>query len=107
MYNQSTTSSRIQKPIRSDGVRKASSGPYTAKLLGWSDDVLAGRDFFLLVDAIRWLTQAEENGAIAKRASIYAADDKMVWTKLFARMWNQRERAMKQNAKRILIQVLD
>jgi hypothetical protein len=82
-----------------------SPSPYSAKLLGWSDEELASSDFFRLVDAIRWLSDAEQNGAIAKRAGIFSATGELVWARTFAPDGEQRERVMKYNALRILVQV--
>ena len=79
--------------------------PYSAKLLGWSDEELASSDFFRLVDAIRWLTDAEQNGALARRAGIYSATGELVWARLFSAEADQRQRALKDNALRILFQV--
>jgi hypothetical protein len=73
--------------------------------LGWSDEELASSDFFRLVDAIRWLTEAEQNGAIARRAGIYSATGELVWARLFSAEIDGRERALKNNALRILFQV--
>jgi hypothetical protein len=87
-----------------DGER-ISRSPYTARLLGWSDEELASRDFFRLVEAIRWLTDAEESGALARRAGIYSAKDELVWARMFAPKDEQRERVMKYNAARILAHV--
>jgi hypothetical protein len=89
--------SRVGEPI--------SRSPYSAKLLGWSDEELASSDFFRLVDAIRWLTDAEQNGAIARRASIYSATGELVWARAFAAEDDQRQRVMKYNALRILFQI--
>src|SRR5215207_10748247 len=82
-----------------------SRSPYSAKLLGWSDEELASSDFFRLVDAIRWLTDAEQNGAIARRAGIYSATGELVWARSLTSEGEQRQRAMKYNALRILVQV--
>jgi hypothetical protein len=82
-----------------------SPSPYSAKLLGWSDEELASSDFFRLVDAIRWLTDAEQNGAIAKRAGIYSATGELVWGRMFLAEDDQRQRVMRYNALRILFQV--
>jgi hypothetical protein len=82
-----------------------SPSPYSAKLLGWSDEELASSDFFRLVDAIRWLTEAEQSGAIARRAGIYSATGELVWARMFSREVGGRERALKHNALRILFQV--
>ena len=84
-----------------------SRSPYTAKLLGSSDEELASRDFFRLVEAIRWLTDAEENGALARRAGIFSSKGELVWARLFAAKDEQRERVMKYNAARILVQIDD
>jgi len=89
-----------------DGER-ISRSPYTARLLGWADEELVSRDFFRLVEAIRWLTDAEENGALARRAGIYSANDELVWARMFAQKDEQRERVMKYNAARILAHVDD
>ena len=82
-----------------------SRSPYSAKLLGWSDEELASSDFFRLVDAIRWLTDAEQNGAIARRACIYSAAGELVWGRAFSAEDDQRQRVMKYNALRILFQI--
>ena len=82
-----------------------SPSPYSAKLLGWSDEELASSDFFRLVDAIRWLTEAEQNGAIARRAGIFSATGELVWARMFSAEDDQRQRAMKYNALRILFQI--
>src|SRR4029078_1102550 len=82
-----------------------SPSPYSAKLLGWSDEELASSDFFRLVDAIRWLTDAEQNGAIARRAGIYSATGELVWARMFSGKDDQRKRVMKYNALRILFQI--
>ena len=68
-----------------------SPSPYSARLLGWSDEELASSDFFRLVDAIRWLSDAEQNGAIAKRAGIFSATGELVWARAFAPDGEQRE----------------
>lgn len=86
---------------------RISRSPYTARLLGWSDEELASRDFFRLVEAIRWLTDAEESGALARRAGIYSAKDELVWARMFEPKDEQRERVMKYNAARILAHVDD
>jgi hypothetical protein len=100
-------SSIIQKlKERSGAEEPISPSPYSARLLGWSDEELVSSDFFRLVDAIRWLTDAEQGGALARRAAIYSATGEMVWSRLLAQQENdQRERAMKYNAVRILVQV--
>lgn len=99
-------SSIIQKIKERSGVGEPiSPSPYSAKLLGWADEELASSDFFRLVDAIRWLTDAVQNGAIAKRAGIYSATGELVWARSLAADGEQRERAMKYNALRILVQV--
>ena len=90
-------SSGVNEPI--------SRSPYSAKLLGWSDEELASSDFFRLVDAIRWLTDAEQNGAIARRAAIYSATGELVWARAFSAEDDQRQRVMKYNALRILFQI--
>ena len=82
-----------------------SPSPYSAKLLGWSDEELASSDFFRLVDAIRWLTEAEQSGAIARRAGIYSATGELVWARMFSAEDDQRQRVMKYNALRILFQI--
>jgi hypothetical protein len=83
----------------------SSSEPYTAKLIGWSDEEAAVRVFPRIVDAIRWLTAALEDGALAKRASIYSAKGELVWNKPGTRSGKMREHAMKQNAQRLFIQL--
>jgi hypothetical protein len=99
-------SSIIQNLKKRSGVGEdISPSPYSAKLLGWSDEELASSDFFRLVDAIRWLTDAEHHGAIAKRACIYSATGELAWGRSLALESDQRERAMKDNALRILVQV--
>jgi hypothetical protein len=99
-------SSIIQNIKERSGVGEPiSPSPYSARLLGGADEELASSDFFRLVDAIRWLTDAIQNGAIAKRAGIYSATGELVWAKSFAADGEQRERAMKYNALRILVQV--
>jgi hypothetical protein len=91
---------------RIDAGEPISPSPYSAKLLGWSDEELASSDFFRLVDAIRWLSDAEQNGALAKRAGIYSATGELVWARTFVSdRHEQRERVMKYNALRILVQV--
>jgi len=82
-----------------------SSGPYTAQLLGWSEEKIVSRDFLRLVDAIRWVAKAELDGALAYRAQIYAAQGAVVWARLFQPRPNQQFEAMKRNAARILLQV--
>jgi hypothetical protein len=82
-----------------------SASPYSAKLLGWSDEELVSSDFFRLVDAIRWLIDAEQNGAIARRAVIYSSRGELVWARVFSVEDNQRQRVMRYNALRILFQV--
>ena len=67
----------------------ASPEPVYRRLLGWSDEELVSRDFFRLVEAIRWLTDAEESGALARRAGIYSAKED--WSA--ARMLNSERRA--------------
>jgi hypothetical protein len=101
-----TASSIIQKLKERSGAGEAiSSSPYSAKLLGWADEELASSDFFRLVDAIRWLTEAEQNGALARRAGIYSATGELVWARSLTPEGEQRQRAMKYNALRILVQV--
>ena len=88
--------------LRAEGV--SSSGPYTAKLLGWSDEESAVSNFPTLVDAISWVADAMENGALAKRANIYSAKGELVWSERSGPTAKRRENAMKQNAQRILVQ---
>ena len=57
------------------------------------------------MDAIRWLTEAEQNGAIARRAGIYSATGELVWARMFSAEDDQRQRVMKYNALRILFQI--
>jgi hypothetical protein len=81
------------------------SGPFTAKLINWSDEDAAVRSFDRLVDAIRWLAQAQQDGARAQRASIYSADNKLVWSLARPpRSDDMRENVFKRNAERILFQ---
>ena len=75
-----------------------SPSPYSAKLLGWSDEELASSDFFRLVDAIRWLTDAEQNGAIARRAGIFSATGELVWARALHRTVSS-ARAIENSAK--------
>ena len=82
-----------------------SSGPYTAQLLGWSEEKIVSRDFLRLVDAICWVAKAELDGALAYRAQIYSAQGAVVWARLFQPRSDQRFEAMKRNAARILLQV--
>jgi hypothetical protein len=82
-----------------------SASPYSAKLLGWSGEELASSDFFRLVDAIRWLIDAEQHGAIARRAVICSSSGDLVWARLFSAEDNQRQRVMRYNALRILFQI--
>jgi hypothetical protein len=101
-----TASSIIQNIKKRSGVGEPiSPSPYSAKLLGWSDEELASSDFFRLVDAIRWLMDAEQSGAVAKRACIYSATGELAWARSLSPEGEQRERAMKYNAVRILLQV--
>ena len=82
-----------------------SSGPYTAQLLGWSEEKIVSRDFLRLVDAIRWVAKAELDGALAYRAQIDSAQGAVVWARLLRPKPDQRFEAMKRNAARILLQV--
>ena len=101
-----TASSIIQKLKERSGAGEAiSPSPYSAKLLGWADEELASSDFFRLVDAIHWLTDAEHNGALARRAGVYSATGELVWARSLTSEGGQRQRAMKYNALRILVQV--
>lgn len=95
----------IEETTQSGPGEPISRSPYSAKLLGWSDEELASSDFFRLVDAIRWLSDAEQGGAIAKRAGIFSATGELVWARLFAAEGEQRQRVMKYNAARILAHV--
>ena len=83
------------------------SGPYTAQLLGWSEEQIACRDFIRLVEAIRWVVGVELDGAIAHRARICSAQGAVVWARLFRPRRDQRLEAMKQNAARILVRAFD
>ena len=78
-------------------------GPYTAQLLGWSEDKIVSKDFIRLVDAIRWVAKAELDGALAYRAQIYSAQGAVVWAKLFRPRPDQRFEVMKRNSARILL----
>jgi hypothetical protein len=66
------------KELRAHGV--FSSGSYTAKLLGHSDEEAAVSTFETLVDAIGWLIDALENGALAKQADVYSARGELIWS---------------------------
>jgi len=82
------------------------SRPYTAKLLGWSDEEIASRDFLRLVDAIRWIAAAEQNGALAKCAQICSPHNELLWARPLdpiAEQRSRRLRAMNHNANRILV----
>ena len=83
-----------------------SSGPYTAQLLGWSEEQIASREFLRIVEAIRWVAGAEVDGALAYRAQICSAQGAVVWAGLFRPRPDQRLEAMKQNAARILMRAL-
>ena len=91
--------------LRAQGL--SASGLYTAKLVDWSDEETAVGNFFWLADAIGYLAQALEDGAVVKRASIYSARDELIWTMPGARSGQRRETAMMQNALRKLIQIAD
>ena len=88
-----------------DSPTSKSSGPYTAQLLGSSEEKIVSRDFLRLVDAIRWVAKAELDGALAYRAQIYSAQGAVVWARLFRPRPDQRFEAMKRNAARILLRV--
>ena len=90
--------------LRAEGV--TSSGPYTAKLLSWSDEETTVGTFDCLVDAIGWLQQAGEDGALAKRLHVYSTKNELVWSQVGAPSGQLRSNAMKQNAQRILIQTV-
>jgi len=83
-----------------------SASPYTAQLIGYSGEAAATRDFFRLVDAIRWLAGAVDKGALVKQATIYSARGELVWAKSIAVKELPREDVMKRNAQRILLQTI-
>jgi hypothetical protein len=90
------------KELRAQGV--VSSVSYTAKLVGWSNEEAVGTTFDSLVDAVRWLTEAVENGALAKQANVYSAKSELIWSIPGSPRQQLREIAMKRNAERILAQ---
>ena len=90
------------KELRAQGV--ASYGPYTAKLVGWSNEEAGVSTFDSLVDAIRWLTEAVENGALVKQANVYSGKSEPIWSIPGSPRQQLREIAMKRNAERILAQ---
>jgi len=90
------------KELRAQGV--VSPGSYTAKLIGWSDEEVAVSTFESLVGAIRWVSQAVENGALAKLANVYSAKSELIWSIPGSPQQQLREIAMKRNADRILAQ---
>ena len=90
------------KELRAQGV--VSSGSYTARLVGWSNEEAAVSTFDSLVEAIRWLTDAVENGALLKQANVYSAKSELIWSIPGSPQQQLREIAMKRNADRILAQ---
>jgi hypothetical protein len=88
------------KELRAQGV--VSSGSYTARLVGWSNEEAAVSTFDSLVEAIRWLTDAVENGALLKQANVYSAKSELIWSIPGSPQQQLREIAMKRNAERIL-----
>ena len=104
MYNSDIDSVTITglKELRAQGV--VSSGSYTAKLIGWSDEEAAVSTFDSLVGAIRWLTDAMDNGALIKQANVYSAKSELVWSIPGSPRQQLREIAMKRNAERIFAQ---
>jgi hypothetical protein len=90
------------KELRAQGV--VSSGSYTARLVGWSDEEAAVCAFGSLVEAIRWLTEAVENGALIKQANVYSANSELIWSIPGSPREHLREIAMKRNAERIFAQ---
>lgn len=92
--------------LRAQGV--SAPGLYTAKLVGWSEEETAVGTFSWLADAISWLEQALKDGALViKRVNIYSAKDELVWTVPGAPSAQMLENVMKQNAKRVLVQLAD
>lgn len=90
------------KELQAQGV--VSSSSYTVKLVGWSDEELAVCAFHSLVDAIGWLTEALENGALAKLANVYSVKGELIWSIPGSAQQQLREIAIKRNAERILAQ---
>jgi hypothetical protein len=89
--------------LRAEGV--ISPGPYTAKVGGSDEETTIGT-FERLVDAIGWLSQAVEDGALARRLNIYSAKNELVWTEPGSLSGELRENMMKKNAERIFAQTV-
>ena len=87
--------------LRAEGV--ISPGPYTAKL---DDQETTVGTFECLADAIGWLSQAAEDGALARRLNIYSAKNELVWTEPGSLSGALRENTMKKNAERIFAQTV-
>ena len=91
--------------LQAQGV--SSTGLYTAKLISWSDEETTIGSFVCLADAITWLEQTLNDGALFKCARIYSKSDTLVWTLPGDPAGQLRVGAMKKNAERILLQVGD
>jgi hypothetical protein len=91
--------------LQAEGV--STPGLYTAKLIGWSDEETAIGTFVWLADAISWLAQTLDEGALFKCACIYSEKNILVWTLPGEPSGRLRESAMKKNAERILLQLGD
>lgn len=76
---------------------------YTAKLIGKTGAELLTQEFSLLIDAIRWFRELEQKplSVSADHVGIFA-DGKLVWRRDVIEL---RERALKDNARRILKQI--
>ena len=91
--------------LQAQGV--SSTGLYTAKLISWSDEETTIGSFVCLADAITWLEQTLNDGALFKCACIYSKSGTLVWTMPGDPAGQLRAGAMKKNAERILLQVGD
>ena len=76
---------------------------YTAKLIGKTGAELQTQEFSLLIDAIGWFRELERKplSASAEHVGIFA-NGKLVWRRDPTEL---RERAVKENARRILMQI--
>jgi hypothetical protein len=91
--------------LQAQGV--SSAGLYTAKLISWSNEETMVGTFVSLADAISWLEQTLDDGALFKCACIYSKTNTLIWTLPGDPSGQLRERAMKNNAERILVQIAD
>lgn len=80
-----------------DGLR------YTAKLIGKTGAELLTQECSLLIDAIRWFRELEQKplSVSADHVGIFA-NGKLIWRRDLTEL---RERALKENARRILMQI--